>query len=49
MSTSPEPRDDDAQRATARRAVLPWVAAALILAGVALVIGYVILTRPPER
>ena len=32
-----------------RRAVLPWVALALIFFGAALAIGYILLTRPVQR
>jgi len=31
-----------------RRAVLPWVALALLFAGAAMVIGYILLTRPSQ-
>jgi uncharacterized membrane protein len=35
-------------RDAARRAALPWIAAALIVGGLVLVVCYIIFTRPPE-
>ena len=36
-------------REARRRAVMPWIALALIFAAAALVLGYVLLTRPPQQ